>query len=130
MKKTALCIGINDYKRNPLRGGVNDAIDWSCALENRGFHVTTLINANACKSRIISETRKIITDAKKGDIVVLTYAGHGTYFPLNINYESAMCLSDHMHGEVMRYTEIASIVGSRDSGVKFLFISDCCHSAS
>ena len=41
-KKTALCIGINNYPgtQNDLNGCVNDANDWTAELKARGYTVT------------------------------------------------------------------------------------------
>ena len=83
MSKKALCIGINDYPgtQNDLSGCVNDATDWAAALAARGFAVTKLIDAQATKAAMVAAMSSLISGAAKGDTVVVTYSGHGTWAP-------------------------------------------------
>ena len=83
MAKTALCIGVNNYPGThmDLHGCVNDAEDWSAELASRGFTVTKLIDAQATKAAMSAGFETIVTGAKKDDVVVITFSGHGTYVP-------------------------------------------------
>ena len=83
MTKKALCIGINDYPgtQNDLSGCVNDANDWAAALAARGFAVTKLIDAQATKAAMVGAMSALIAGAARGDTVVITYSGHGTWVP-------------------------------------------------
>ena len=81
MNKHALCIGINDYPGTgmDLAGCVNDADDWSAMLAGRGFAVDRLTDAQATRTAMVNGIRKAIGKAMPGDLVVVTFSGHGTY---------------------------------------------------
>src|SRR3954453_6397605 len=83
MAKLALCIGINDYPGtvNDLSGCVNDAQDWSAALDARGFTVRQLIDKAATKKAMQGEMERLVKDAKSGDVAVIQYSGHGSELP-------------------------------------------------
>ena len=83
MSKKALCIGINDYPgtQNDLSGCVNDANDWAATLTARGFTVSKLIDAQATKAAMVAGIGGLVSGAAKGDTVVITYSGHGTWVP-------------------------------------------------
>ena len=83
MAKKALCIGINNYPGThmDLQGCVNDASDWEATLTGRGFRVSKLIDGQATKAAMISAMSDLIGKACKGDSVVITFSGHGTYQP-------------------------------------------------
>ena len=137
MSKTALCIGINDYPgtQNDLSGCVNDANDWAAALAARGFTVTKLIDSQATKAAMVSAMSALISGAAKGDTVVITYSGHGTWVPDQNGDEpdgrdEGLCPWDIGSGKVLLDDEIAVIFGNHAPGVRVLLISDSCHSGS
>lgn len=137
MTKKALCIGINDYPgtQNDLNGCVNDARDWAAALTGRGFTVTTLIDAQATKAAMVSAMSSLISGAAKGDTVVITYSGHGTWVPDKNGDEpdgrdEALCPWDIGAGKVLLDDEINVIFSNHVPGVRVLLISDSCHSGS
>ncbi|MET0868383.1 MAG: caspase family protein [Pseudorhodoplanes sp.] len=75
-KRIALIIGNSAYKNTAsLATPVNDAIDLAAALNKFGFAVTRVTNANG------NEMRRAIDDfsvaAKRADIALFFYAGHG-----------------------------------------------------
>ncbi|WP_153160308.1 caspase family protein [Zoogloea sp. 1C4] len=137
MTKKALCIGINDYPgtQNDLNGCVNDANDWAAALAARGFAVTKLLDAQATKAAMVSAMSGLISGAAKGDTVVITYSGHGTWVPDQNGDEpdgrdEALCPWDIGSGKVLLDDEIAVIFTNHAPGVRVLLISDSCHSGS
>ena len=81
MTRRALCIGINDYPGtgSDLSGCVNDARDWASELYSRGFEVDSLIDAQATRAAMTSAIHTLISSAQRGDTVVFTYSGHGTW---------------------------------------------------
>ena len=83
MDKSALCIGINNYPGThmDLQGCVNDANDWAAALAERGFKVNKLLDDQATKAAMVKAMSDLIGKASKGDSLVITFSGHGTYQP-------------------------------------------------
>jgi hypothetical protein len=74
-KRTALIIGNSNYKDTPLRNPVNDANDFSIALQRCGFDVKKTINANRRQMR---ESIRIFGNSiRKSGVGLFYYAGHG-----------------------------------------------------
>jgi hypothetical protein len=138
MTKHALCIGINNYPgtQMDLRGCVNDANDWADELGRRGFGVHKLLDAQATKAAMVKAFKSVIGEAGKGDLVVITYSGHGTYVPDRSGDErdgldEALCPYDlQTAGEALLDDEIRRLFAARKPGVKLVLISDSCHSGT
>ena len=138
MKKTALCIGINNYPGThmDLAGCVNDAEDWAAELAARGFAVTKLLDAQATKAAMVAGFKSVVGGASSGDVVVITYSGHGTYVPDTDGDEAdgldeALCPYDiQTGGAAFIDDEIHAIFASRKSGVRLVLIADSCHSGT
>src|SRR4030042_3457117 len=83
MERRALCIGINDYPGtgSDLAGCVNDAKDWAAALRRHGFTVTKILDKQATGASIRNGIKALVTQAKRGDLVVIQYSGHGSFVP-------------------------------------------------
>lgn len=138
MSKKALCIGINDYPGThmDLHGCVNDAQDWAAALAARGYATTSLLDSQASKAAMVAAMGDLIGSAVKGDTVVITFSGHGTYQPDSDGDEAdgldeALCPYDvQIHHAALTDDEIHDIFLSRKAGVRLLLISDSCHSGT
>ena len=138
MSKKALCIGINDYPGThmDLQGCVNDAQDWAAALAARGYATTSLLDSQATKAEMVAAMSDLIGAAVKGDTVVITYSGHGTYQPDTDGDEAdgldeALCPYDiQLKHAALTDDEIHDIFLSRKPGVRLLLISDSCHSGT
>lgn len=138
MAKYALCIGINNYPGThmDLAGCVNDAKDWAAELTTRGFQVRTLLDAEATKAKMVDGFKTIIGGAASGDVVVITYSGHGTYVPDENGDEidgldEALCPYDlQTSGAALIDDEIHALFSARKSGVRLVLISDSCHSGT
>jgi hypothetical protein len=138
MAKRALCIGINNYPGThmDLQGCVNDASDWAAELTTRGFKVSTLLDDQATKEAMVKAMGDLIGKANKGDTLVITFSGHGTYQPDTDGDEvdgldEALCPYDlQTKGEALTDDEIHSLFLTRKSGVRIVLISDSCHSGT
>ena len=138
MAKLALCIGINNYPGTymDLEGCVNDANDWAQMLGSRGFAVTLLLDAQATKAGMVAAFQKIIADAVAGDVVAITFSGHGTYQRDTDGDEAdgideALCPYDvQTHDAALIDDEIHALLGARQDGVHLVLISDSCHSGT
>ena len=76
---SALVIGINEYTAVPsLDGAANDAQDIAAALTRNGAaRVLMLTNREATKANIVNAWNTLVNDARPGDTIFVTYAGHG-----------------------------------------------------
>src|SRR5262245_17828782 len=130
MAKSALCIGINNYPGTgmDLKGCVNDAEDWAKALTGRGFAVERLLDADATKANMVAAIRKLVSGAASGDVVVITYSGHGTYAPDENGDEpdgldEALCPYDiRTARQVLIDDEIHQLFAARRDGVRIALI--------
>jgi len=138
MKKSALCIGINNYPGTgmDLAGCVNDAKDWSAELSARGFTVSALVDAQATKAAMVAGLTSLIGGAVSGDVVVITFSGHGTYVP-DANgdeidgLDEAFCPYDiQNNGAALLDDEIHALFAARKPGVRLVLIADSCHSGT
>jgi hypothetical protein len=138
MAKKALCIGINNYPGThmDLQGCVNDANDWAAELGARGFKVATLLDDQATKAAMVKAMGDLIGKGAKGDTLVITFSGHGTYQPDTDGDEAdgldeALCPYDlQTRGEALTDDEIRNLFLSRKAGVRIVLLSDSCHSGT
>lgn len=138
MAKKALCIGINNYPGThmDLQGCVNDANDWAAELAARGFKVSQLLDEQATKAAMLEAMAALIGKGAKGDTLVITYSGHGTYQPDTDGDEAdgldeALCPYDlQTKGEALTDDEIRNLFLTRKAGVRIVLIADSCHSGT
>lgn len=134
--KLALCVGINNYPgtANDLDGCVNDANDWAAELTARGFSVQKLIDKQATKAKITRGIQAMLEKSGMGDVVVITYSGHGTWQPDLDGDEpdkrdEALCPYDMSKGPLLD-DELYDIFLARARGTRLVFLSDSCHSGT
>jgi len=137
MEKRALCIGINDYPGtgNDLAGCVNDANDWAALLGNHGFAVEKMFDKQATRKAIRNAIKGVVGNAKKGDIIVIQYSGHGSFVPDEDGDEpdgtdECLCPYDIMSNGPITDDELFDLYSDHDRGVKIIMISDSCHSGT
>ena len=135
--KRALCIAINDYPYSglDLSGCVNDARDWAAVLKARGFVTELLLDRNATGKMMRDRIAAHVEPAKRGDTVVVTFSGHGTFVPDQDGDEpdgtdEALCPWDVMHHGPLIDDELGELLGRARSGVKVVMLSDSCHSGT
>ncbi|HYK57382.1 MAG TPA: caspase family protein, partial [Flavisolibacter sp.] len=151
----ALIIGIDIYKPENavtaasagranwmnLDGCVNDATAVrDLVVAKYGFlnaNTTTLFNEQATRARIISELKKLASEAKKGDVIFVYYAGHGSQVYNSLSPETdkkdeSIVPSDSYKGAVdIRDKELAALFNLiLDKGALLTVIFDSCHSGS
>ena len=88
--RTALVIGNSNYKIAPLKNPINDANTISRLLENAGFKVNTVFDAN--KRILIESIENFASNIKNADVAFFYFSGHGIQFsgdnwliPINSN---------------------------------------------
>jgi metacaspase-1 len=136
-RKLALCIGINDYPGtdSDLSGCVNDAHDWGAALTARGFSVTTVLDAAATGKAMRREIAGVVGAAGAGDLVVVQYAGHGSFVKDDDGDEpdgtdECLCPHDIRENGPLIDDELSELFAARAAGVRVVLISDSCHSGT
>lgn len=137
MSKKALCIGINDYPgtQNDLSGCINDANDWAVELDSRGFTVSKMLDSEATHAAMTAGITSLINGAVKGDTLVITYSGHGTWVPDSSGDEpdgrdEGLCPWDIGSTGPLLDDDIRLMFAARAAGVRILLLSDSCHSGS
>lgn len=135
--KRALCVGINNYPgtNSDLSGCVNDAQDWAAELRTRDYDVTILLDSSATLSRITNGLKELLSDAKRGDQLVFTFSGHGSWLPDRDGddedtRDEMLCPYDVTNGAYLMDDMISDIFEEKPTGVKLFFISDSCHSGT
>lgn len=145
-KLYALLIGINEYPKPlpGLRGCVNDVNNLHDYLrENYNYkrHVQVLKNADATRENIIRLFRSHLGQAKKDDVVLFYFSGHGSqeisapefkeYFPAGKN-ETLVCYDSRTPGGLdLADKELAVLLEEiARSEPHMAVILDCCHSGS
>lgn len=85
--KRALLVGVSDYgnpREDPDKwaniSGANDVALLSPLFKKQGFAVTTLVDKQATYANITGALKKVVKDAKKGDIVYIHFSMHGQPF--------------------------------------------------
>ncbi|MBK5931651.1 caspase family protein [Halochromatium salexigens] len=139
----ALVIGIDEYEHMPLHGAVSDASDIEQSLRMIGVRdLVKRLDTEATRERLSADWQALIERSKPGDMIVLTFAGHGSQEPERIEGSEADGLDevllmfnfdekeqrpagrlydDELHGWFTKANE-------RDISV--LFIADSCHSGT
>ena len=144
MAKKALLVGVNDYQMAgaDLQGCVSDVFDMGAVLaEYCGFgaaDIRLLVNNRATKENIRSRLEWLVKDAKKGDVLVFHYSGHGSQIvdrdgdeladhkdeilcPHDMDWDGIYIVDDTLN-------ELFEPAGK--SGANLTVIFDCCHSGT
>ena len=136
--KRGLCIGINNYGGGSnLAGCVNDANDWAAKLASMGYAVTRLLDAAATGDGIRVAIANVLATSKRGDHVVITYSGHGSYVYDESGDEpdgldECWCGHDIITSErgILTDDELGKLLADRAAGIRVAVFSDSCHSGS
>lgn len=136
-KKYALCIGINSYPDTgwDLAGCVNDARDWAVELRSRGFIPELLLDSAATGSAIRDALTALTQRALPGDLVYVTFSGHGSFIVHEGGYssegmEGCWCPYDVVEEGPVTDEELTRIFSERMGGVRWVVLSDACHSGT
>lgn len=135
-QRRALAIGIDSYSTQPLSGCVADARSVGAALAGLGFEIRSLFDAEATRRSIETAIDSLFTQSKRGDTVVIHYAGHGTQLPdLNQDegdgFDEAWVPFDYMEGEFFIDDDQGKLFDRyRAAGIELVLFTDCCHSGT
>lgn len=141
MAKKALLVGINRYQipGADLRGCVNDVKNMQSVLTTYfGFankDVVVLTDHAATTKAMQNEIAKLVTGAKKGDVILLHYSGHGANVPDKNGDEAdhrdeILCPTDLDWKKPLSDDWLRTTFNKLKPGVSFTVIMDCCHSGT
>lgn len=141
MAKKALLIGINRYRipGSDLRGCVNDVASIKDALiryyDFPSSRVKTLTDKRATQKRMKSGIKGLIRGAKRGDVLVLHYSGHGANVPDRNGDEAdrrdeILCPTDLDWYDPLSDDWLRETFDGLPAGVNLTVLMDCCHSGS
>jgi len=139
--KKALLIGINQYKipGANLRGCVNDVKNMQAVLTQfYGFaagDMTVLTDYDATQKAMQAGIVKLLRGAKKGDVRLLHYSGHGSNVPDKNGDEAdhrdeILCPTDLNWYDPLLDDWLRTTFDTLADGVNFTVVMDCCHSGS
>gem|GEM_PF-2905541 len=132
MTRYALCIGIDQYPSpNTLNGCVSDATSWASILRAQGFNsVQMLTDQQATFGGFLGAVNQIVQTAVPGDVVVITYSGHGAKAP-TVNgqmYAEGLVPIDFGTNGFIVDDDIGPIFDAARPNVAINFILDSCFS--
>lgn len=138
----ALVVGIDDYTvQRKLKGAVADARDIARSLQSLGVaDLTVLIDQQATREAFIAAMDRLVRNAKTDDLVIVSFAGHGTQLKESVKNSKP----DHLDevyvlakfderissgfAERIIGPEMKHWIGELDhKGVDVLFVADTCH---
>ncbi|MDD2870012.1 caspase family protein [Neomegalonema sp.] len=142
----ALTIGINAYDHErPLSGAVADARDIARSLGRLGVRdVTSLLDRKADRAAVEAAWRAMVARAAPGDLLILTYSGHGGHEP-DLNGDEALLDPRDVSDEHFALSGFSSRTPQErilddeldlwfrealEKGLRVLFVADSCHSGS
>ena len=141
MAKKALLVGINRYKipGADLRGCVNDVKNLRAVLTAYyGFvskNIKTLTDYAATTKAMRDAIATLVRGAKKGDVLLLHYSGHGANVPDKNGDEAdrrdeILCPTDLDWKAPLLDDWLRTTFNRLPAGVSFTVIMDCCHSGT
>ena len=141
MAKRALLIGVNQYQipGSDLRGCVNDVESMRSTLQTMfGFadrDIATLVDAAATGKAIQKAITSLVKGARKGDVLLLHYSGHGSNVPDKDGDEAdrrdeIMCPTDLDWKKPLTDDWLRKAFNGLRTGVNLTVVMDCCHSGT
>ena len=143
----ALLVGINNYSEElgALEGCVNDVSCFQDYLTDNQpadrLHIETLLDSEATRENIVRAFREHLCNAKKDDVVIFQYCGHGArsrtaeafrpFYPASMS-EGLVCFDSRLRGGYDLVDKELSILLSEvaKNEPQIAVILDCCHSGS
>ena len=141
MAKKALLVGINRYRipGADLRGCVNDVKNLRTVLTTycgfAGKDIKTLTDYAATTKAMRDAIATLVKGAKKGDVLLLHYSGHGANVPDKNGDEAdrrdeILCPTDLDWKDPLLDDWLRTTFDRLPAGVNFTVIMDCCHSGT
>lgn len=129
-KGLAICIGVDDVPRlgKPLRAAEAIAAHMADLARALGYGgVTTLTGAEATRYRVRQALRRAAAEAAPGDIVLLSFAGHGGRLLLDATRDDELVHECwHLHDAPLADVELDEALRGFAAGVRVLVVSESC----
>lgn len=112
-----------------------DASEMATLADHKGFEeVRLLIDHDARLDHILVELDRLAATAKNGDLVFITFSGHGSQIPILPGsetdegdlFDETWCVFDNQ----LIDTEIFQKLALFEKGVRIVFLLDSCHSGT
>lgn len=146
MARKALLVGINDYAPAAhggpdLEGCVNDVRDMAHTLNALGIvparpgSMRIFTDANATRNNILEGLGWLVTGAKKGDVIVFHYSGHGSQVA-DVSgddidgKDETICPHDYATAGMIKDDDLRKAFAGVAAGVNLDVILDSCHSGT
>jgi metacaspase-1 len=149
MARKALLIGINDYAPvgaggPDLRGCVNDVRDVAHTLNALMIvppgpgSIRILTDQRATRANILAGVKWLLGGAKKGDVLIFHYSGHGSQLPdldgdetdAPSRKDETICPHDYATAGMIKDDDFRALFAGIPAGVNLDVIFDSCHSGS
>lgn len=114
-----------------LKNCVNDARAMENIAKNLGYATTTLLNTDATSGRLFTELTKAARQLNSGDILFVTYSGHGAQVKdITNDDEDARDETWCMYDRMVIDDELGNAWTQFKKGVRVIMLSDSCHSGT
>lgn len=146
MTRKAFLVGINDYAPvgtggPDLRGCVNDVRDMAHTLNALGIvpaapaTMKIVTDARATRAAILNGFKWLIAGAKKGDVLIFHYSGHGSQIADVVGEEldgrdETICPHDYATAGMIKDDDFRALLTGLPAGVNLDVILDSCHSGT
>ena len=114
-----------------LSGCINDATDMQSIADSLGYSSTRLTDSEATSYRVISEIGSAADELESGDILFLSYSGHGGQVD-DVNGEEDDSLDETwcLYDRQLVDDELFCLWSRFNPGVRVVVLSDSCHSGT
>ncbi|MRG48371.1 S8 family serine peptidase [Chitinophaga sp. SYP-B3965] len=138
-KGYSLHIGLNkidpdNYPGVPaLNAAVNDAVFWESYAKKMGYEAKSLHDKAATDKAVLDALHGYADKLKPGDILLLTYAGHGSQIANEKGNDFADEKNDQtwcLYNRELLDDELFEAFGKFKEGTRILIVSDSCHSGT
>jgi hypothetical protein len=140
----ALIVGIDTYRFvRPLRGCVNDARAIEAAIRPIAQRMVVLLDAEATRAAFLRAWDALVTEARPGDTVLISFSGHGAQTPERVRGNEADGLDESLifhsfradarpdNGERIIDDELGQrFARSGARGIRSIFLADSCHAGT
>ena len=131
-------IGLNHVDPNcyngfdgQLDGCINDANDMKAIADSQGFQSSLMIDSQATASAVINAIGQASQSLTSGDILLLTYSGHGgTFADVNGDEDDGQDETWVLWDRQVLDDELYALWSQFAAGVRIFVLSDSCHSGT